>query len=799
METEDLLQEEDYKTGFPDDTDSPKRKADPRWGLQVARAIWAYNHYHGNNLFYNNRDIYDELIDYALGRQNPDLAKPVTGINPEQAEQTWVRGVDWEVKNYATKRINIAVSKINARMSDPIATPISPRGHDIIGERKARIKAYMLTQEFQDEVSQTTKVNQTPFGIDPEKLPRDNEELEIFMELSDKPYVSMEIEKRVKHYLLRNNYDQLRNNMTWDGFVMGPICSHVSMGPNYNPEIKWIDPREMIVPPSNDPFFKDAPYFGRVLDWSISQLMKFKGEFTEDQWKDIVDNHTHTGQYHTDEHATTNTNINDEKTKRVRILHFEYSTNDQHVFVSAVDENGNKRLLKREHDKLKTPDQIKRFREKYGTTREFSRPGFETIYEGYWIVGTRYIFKWGRKNFSPKNVGNLGERLFGYKVIVPNMRSNTVISNMSQMKTVLKDLQRINAKLQQLLASEIPDGFAIDIDALRAAKLKLPGGKLMSDMEMIDMAIQSGIYVYAGKSRNNQGPPVTPTSNDRGSDKISKIMLMLQNSLRELDELIGFNEITSAQSAPKEKGARVSILQNQATDAALDHLFSALFYMDREVYRTLASLAVQQAKYGDKKVLVKTFGTTLNKIVGEETDVTKFDYGIDIQPRPTDQEWEQLEMDMREAMKGGQITMSQRVLLQQITNLKEAYAIMAIFEKRNRELAEQSKMNDVKANAEAQQASNQQTHNNAVELEQLKISSEKELKELEMVASRQQHKQKMAEIAAKSRLDSDGKIEQIRVQGDEDAQNAIVEGKAQEKVERVKAEVAPTPEPASTE
>lgn len=104
---------------------TPKEKANARrWGLQAAKYIWHNHHSSGSRLFYqpnlghsvenySERD-HDWLIDLALGKQDPGIYKPFLGVDPGENEvkRNFIGAMRWHIKNYATKRVNIAKEKV---------------------------------------------------------------------------------------------------------------------------------------------------------------------------------------------------------------------------------------------------------------------------------------------------------------------------------------------------------------------------------------------------------------------------------------------------------------------------------------------------------------------------------------------------------------------------------------------------------------------------------------------------------------------------------------------------------------
>jgi hypothetical protein len=147
------MQSGSVQYSFPKDNINPEKKND-KWGLQVAQAIWYNRAFTNPSLFHNNMQSYYENIAFALGLNDISEYKPMLGINPTESQKSFLPNIDWSIKNYATKRMNIATDRIAGRFYDPSFEPGDPFSLDRKKNYRSKMKAYMEQQEFLQSINQ---------------------------------------------------------------------------------------------------------------------------------------------------------------------------------------------------------------------------------------------------------------------------------------------------------------------------------------------------------------------------------------------------------------------------------------------------------------------------------------------------------------------------------------------------------------------------------------------------------------------------------------------------------------------
>ena len=774
---------------FPDDNVHPRLKEDKiGWGLPLAKAIWYNRAFNNPYLFHNVRKDYYERINFALGLNNPDEFKPMLGVNPNEASKSFIPNMDWSIKNYATKRVNIATAKITNRQYDPVFQPGDPFSLNRERNYRNKLKAFMDQQEFLQEMSKMVGADTAPEDVDPDLMPQNDTELDVHMKINYKDRAAAWLEKRTKYFFDRNRYPEIKSNGAFFEFVLGVRVEHVDSDPYGRPRVRSINPAKFIGPYLETPFPVNIQYGADVDFYEIADARKLweKEGWTAEYENQVINDWATTEDLYYDSYGSGQ---NSTSTKKIKILRFEYRSLDEKVYVDSRDGFGNRRFVERDFNFYKSPQQQAKFAEMHGKKATLIRDGVDTIYTGYWIVDSDIILKYGRKEWQEGEWGALGQGRIGYKICAPNLRDGKVISTIDQMIPVLRELQRYHLKIQHIVAASVPKGIGIDLEALRRADLKGPNGILMTDLEKIKFYQQTGIFVFnpgdgSIYGRGASQKPIYEVENGVAQD-LTYYVGLIDGALKQLDEIIGLNEISSASPVHERKGARVAQIQQQSTETALWYLYEGDAHIYKEVCKSLAIKAIQSELY-KPGYYKEAFGESSAQFIRKHR-LDKVDFGLMLEIQPTPEEWQAFYESLKEHQRNGLITASQETLLRRVPTLKEAEALLRLFEERTRRQAAEAEQANIQNNAKVQSDVAQQTHAGKLEIE--KERSKIEMGKMNVQVKLEQIKgaQEMQQIYIQAFLDGKLTENEIRVKGDEDAQIAVLKGQIQKDIERIKA------------
>ncbi len=723
---------------FPRHDINPVLKKTPEWNLMVAQAIWGGQRYnHDSGLFYNDRFEYRRNLEYALGREPASNYDAFLGITNDNKDMPWAKGMDREVKNYMTKRINILVSKVTGIKYDVEIENMNPLAVDAREDYKARYSYYVENKDFFTQMAADTGIDiksaigPPPMGAKaPETLPENNDDLEMFFENDYKTLAEIGIELGVEHHMKRLKYDRLRATMVFNAIVFGVGGLYAGMDENIMPYIENVDPGEMIIPFPPDGDFAKLPYVAQVMWVTAADFRKMATGYLEDNViNDVImskslrpENAVAYNYIQGRENLIRSTDVN-----RIPLLRYNYRSVDTIVRVMKPDEEGNQRLYQKDVDYYSRPKEAEKLENGMiitpdGKMHKLFRRDVNTVYEGYWVINSEVVFRQGPRAVSLRKMGALGEDPMGFKIYAPNSRNGILSPLVAQCIPTLKELQKYSLKLQQIVHRAIPKGGFIDLYAIRKASLKW-NNKELTDQQKVEMFLQTGWSLFTSKDRfqpGNNYKPFMEAENGMAKDAMTYIAL-IQNRLMELDDMLGLNQVSSAQSLSPEMGKGVAEQQLNATDVALDWLFDYDRHIFEDTVETLAIQHIKSVKYGPKDYYNRILGAGITSVIYSEIPFDSVDMGINISVRPTESEWMDVYRSAEKAYDKQILSFSQLLVLREIQSIKQARRYLAKCEKKAQKDAQESQMALMQKNADVQQQSAQAKAQGEIAVEQEKI------------------------------------------------------------------------------
>ena len=711
---------------FPLDNVSPKLKEKDPFGLEIARAIWGYASVYDTHLFYNDRDKYIRYKEYALGMQPEDKYKPLLNEdNKGPDNKKWLRAINFRIKNYATKRINIVISKMHAKDYDIVVEMTDPVSKGLQENIRKSLEIKMKNRELFEKMKRV-------FGnkVDLSQIPNSADEIQMIMDNDFKMIEAAHLEKAIPYHLERNRFDDTRRLIDFDLTCLGVGAVYIGMDENLRPYIDHWNPADIITPYNDKPSFDHLPYIAGIKWVTIAEFRKMAiGYLADTKIQETIDLFGRR-QHEANEYANKFDVRRYDDVTKIALLQYNYRSTDSRVFLEKDDEFGNSQQFEKSLDYYSRPKEMDRFNQKFGNSRKIHRVSINAVYEGFWVIGSDVVFRHGRRSYSTEEFGVFSNTGMGFKIYAPNAWDGMVTSMSAQMIPNLDELQRYNLKIQQLVARAIPKGIGIDLYALRKANLQW-GGKGMTDQEKIEMFLKSGIFVFSSKDRYAAGSNYRPFYEvENGlADDIEKYLRLTQNALMELDEIIGMNKATAASTLREDAGKGITELQVGATEVALDHLYSADHKIYKEIVQDIGVLHIKSYNYSkrNRQLYSAMFG---QGSIGQ--DVTRFDlfqFGYNIEARPTNEEWQDIYNKAEKAYDKGIITFSDTLFLREFKSIKQARLWLMMKERQALRAASEKNKQDIALNGQTQQQSLEAKGRIDAELEDRKLNNAISLEE----------------------------------------------------------------------
>lgn len=786
----------------PDPLASHDEKSSKEYGLKFARFLYS-NYLKGGspNMFWNARHKYRVNEDYAMGSQSIDQYKERLDVF-ENDKESYVN-INWAIRNYATKRINVAVGMLAQEQYDVIFQAIDPTAIDDKKNLQARMQAIQEQMKFIQTLGIATETMVPEEFRD--RMPQTKEEIDLFMNMDYKHKAEMEMELGVSLCMEVNNYEQIKKEMAWDRVVLGVEACKIEMGPNGFPVARKLHPGDCIVPYSKYEDFRDIKEAGDIEFMSVQDFaMIAGGQLNQDEIADIAENYATRESDDPDDQydaGLSGTNAQSNETKKVKVLNFAYLCNKTDVYEKGKDKRGNTKIKRASEGRGSSDqykDEINENGVRYRTNgkSDIYKDKYEVVYCGKWVVGSNYIIDYGLKTDMEVAESSLTKTRLPYHFFAPNMKNGKVVSVVDQMKPKLDDIQNYELKVQQTVASAVPKGININYDALLNANVAGGGGEKLDPYSLLRLYFQRGIIIYSDTDYTGQpgtNPPISESENGMAGD-IVHFMNLIQTSLISLDEIVGTNAITSASTPHQKTLVGVAELQVAATNNAFYFLFQAQREMFKSISRSFATLYIDAVKNGSAKLFAQALGKDSTDFVGKYLKKGIHEFGMFVEIRPSQEQWAMLYAEIKGAVDKGVISPEDRILIERSKNLKQAQQIFAVKIKQRQREAQEAQERNAQMTFQGQQESAQFTS-------QLKIGEMEKEKEVKLaVIEKEKEKIQLEwsyklqalekELGLKLRNDSltiaqegDQEIRQIKEQGEVNAGVKVIDNMTKPKKE----------------
>lgn len=673
---------------FPRHDIDPKKK-DNQWILQAVKAAWdessSLNRGKG---FYHNRHRFRELRDYANGNQSVNRYK--NQIEPKdangQSTETFVQ-LDYTIIPFIPKFRKIALGKVSGFGHNIVATAIDPLAREEEDDYFADIKAKLEMIEQLQDVPGIEKM----VGLE-ETDPRTMEEVDIKRRFSYKHVAAMEIEQGIDLVMNNNKYSKTEEKIDQDIFDFGVGGCRDFFDDNGVIKIRHVKPYMFGCSYSEEPDFSDARYMYEVISMTLEDIRKESG-FNDDIMSEISELKGKDLGYKYEFQKPYSRPYDDLK---VSVVDFEYKTVDDIVFEKRTNSRGNLEVRRAAFNKKGQPY----------SQKEYSRSGYQVIYKCKWIVGTNYVWDTGRVTNMKRKKNSLTETRFSFHMYAPSQDQMRFFGVVEAMIPVADQIQISWLKLQNLLLKQVPPGIAFDLSALENINMG-HAGKEWSPRKVIEMYYQRGDMPYRsidqeGNSKGNV--PITPLTN-MVMQEANNMMLLINSYTNLLRDNIGFNEVTDGSSPDPRMLKSVANMAYQSTSQALSHLIIAKKRINEELAEDLVIRMQDAFSSGKVESYRRALGAATQQFFDVQKDISLYEIAVKIEDIPSEEEKAKIEQKVQLAIQSNQITISDAIELDLVSNLKERAAILSFRVKKKEEASQQQQMMMVQQNGQVQQQS----------------------------------------------------------------------------------------------
>ncbi len=679
-----------YNSSFPDQVVPEEEKNSFEYGLKVAQAIeheWFRNN-SGQNRFIDNFQNFNRLRLYARGEQPVQKYKDELAINGDLS----YLNLDWKPIPVLSKFVDIVVNGMTERGYEIKSFAVDPYG---IKTRTNYAEAALRDISQKQSIANLTQQTGRNYyaSTNPQALPDDPEELDLYMQLSYKQSIEIAEEEIIDKVLSYNKFDQIKKQIAYDLTVLGIGACKTNFNLSEGITTEYVNPANMVWSYTEDPNFEDLYYVGEVKNLSLSEVKKQFPNLTNADLEEI--------QKYPGRNSFNNSYWGQNQQDMVQVLFFEYKTYHDQVFKIKQTEQGLEKTLEKP-DFWKPPesDNFKR-----------ASRAIEVLYTGAKVLGLGdTMLDWRLAENMTRPIADTTKVNMNYILSAPRMYQGRIESIVSKTIGFADMIQLTHLKLQQVLARIVPDGVYVDADGL--SEVDLGNGTNYNPAEALNMYFQTGSVV--GRSLTQDGDPnrgKIPIQELQSSSGISKIQSMIQTYqyyLQMIRDVTGLNEARDGSTPDKDALVGLQKLAAANSNTATRHILQSLMYM---TVRTCENVSLRVSDMLNfpltKDSLIKSLNNFNTSTLEEVEKLHMHDFGIFLELEPDEEEQAQLEKSIQIALQAGNIGLEDAIDLREISNIKLANQMLKIKQKRKQDKDRAAQLENIQAQGEANQKSSE--------------------------------------------------------------------------------------------
>mgnify|MGYP003134973914 FL=1 len=705
---------------FPSQAVSDSEKASLEYGTKVGMAIeseW-FKKDSGTSKYQSNRENFHKLRLYARGEQSIQKYKDELSINGDLS----YLNLDWKPVPIIPKFVDIVVNGIAERMYDINAYSQDPSSVKKRTDYMDNIVRDMQAKEYIEEIKGTLGID--TFKTDATKLPMDETELGVHMQMEYKQGIEIAQEEAISNVLDKNKYELIKKRLDYDIAVIGMACVKNSFNKSEGIKINYVDPSDIVYSFTESPYFDDLYYVGEIKKISIVELKKQYPNITDDEIEAIEKNGYGSSRllYNKSYGA-----MDGDDEGFVYVLNFEYKTYKNQTYKIKNTASGGKKAIKKNDDFNPPTDQRARF--------EKVNRAIEVLYTGAKIIGSQDLLKWELAENMTRPKSDTTKVEMSYNIVAPRMYKGRLESLVSRMSTFADMIQLTHLKLQQVLARMVPDGVFLDADGI--AEVDLGNGTNYNPQEALNMYFQTGSVIGRSMTQdgefNNGRVPIQELQTSNGGGKIQSLITAYNYYLQNMRDVTGLNEARDG-SAP-DKNALVGLQKIAAANSntATRHVLQGGLYLTLKTAEAISLRVSDVLEYGNtNNSFINSLGRFNVANLKEVKELHLHDFGIFLELTPDEEEKQLLENNIQASLQKDQVNLEDAIDIRNVKNLKLANELLKVRRRkkmeqdqaiaaRNIELQSESNAKSAEAAAAADIQKNTILTENKVKMNQAQI------------------------------------------------------------------------------
>ena len=744
--------------GYPNPLATEAEKATKDYALQYFRSLfhdWAGE----NNVLLDSRKLrWQTARDFAGGKQDVQQYKDL--LNAE-GDQSYIN-LDWSVVPILPKFVDIIVNSLTNADYHVKANAIDPVAVDKKKQDELKIRTKMLMKDFLKEVEDMTGM---PLSQDSTYEPADNDDLELYMQLTYKQAAEIAIEQGLKLAMTINEWKEVAKRVIRDLVVIGTGAVKTELD-HRGVIIRYVDPMFMVTTYSDDNDFSNITHAGEIKRITISALKAEAGnQITPEEYVYIAE-----------QFAGKHGNA-----KKFRVIPivtgsgYEYYEYDSFL-VDVMDAQfivPNSITHEKKYNRFGGFSMNKRpegytLPKKSKYKRELIITDYECKYVGKWIVSSGIMYDYKKADNQVRAKSALHKTKLDYIIYSPDLDFMKNMSLTERMIPFANQIQLVHLKIQHLVAKARPKGMALEVGSLE----NVPKGKgvAFTPLELQEIYDQTGNYYY--RTLDDEGNPSSsrPVSELEGGlgRSLGELLALKDNYIQSLRDVTGINEARDGNVPSKDSVVGVAKLNLLASNNATRAINDAYLNIMRRTSESAVLMIQDLVKYNKPyQGYVHAIGEQNMTAIEVTRDVSLYEFGLAIEVEPNEEDKAYLEQNIQASLAEKELRIEDAQMIREVNNVKLANQLLVLRRKKYAEDRSMEAQQNAQMNAQQSQLAMQQKAEADRQAKMLEMQFETETMAAEYKLKEQfaqsDHIRKMREIEATN----EGKVDVAQVNNEQ--------------------------------
>jgi hypothetical protein len=686
--------------GYPSHFIDPAIKQTPEYARKYIGAIDSeYNKGSGNFVFRARAEEYAEWRAYAKGDQSIDQYKRIL-LNPKHKreggkknrDRMSYKNLDWSILPIAPKFVNVLVGRLISQDNGIGVKAVDPKAVNARRQKKLSMQEFVINQKFLQEVSDKTGIQfDSPLEDDVIPAPTNLAEIDLHMEMFYKEHYCLQLMDMLKLLNTHDNYDQILKEVADDLVKVGIAATRTYRIGDRIKRRRCI-PERMVTNHCKSEDFKDFQHGGEYWDLTIGQLRELAGnQFTEEEYKKIAEKITGREFNISSDYFDKNQSYPYDHI-RITVLDAVWFSPDQETYQVKPNQYGNMTVYEKDWNWIShvSTDEFNNSPINQANKSTIVRRTLNNLYQGMLVVGTEYVFNYGKCKDMLRNESNIGTTIGPFTIY-----SLGFDSIMRQLKTVFDNIQRNWLQYQHHINKSRPMGMDIEYTALQDISIGGKSGEKMSPKEVLELYFDTGILLWrrkdwGGQSQNNNWRPVNELNNGLSAAAAEHFRNII-NEIDLLRSIIGLNELTDASTPNSETGKFVGQQAIGAVDHAVKYLHHAFDQINIGTQlRTVMHISAM-AQNGMAPDYTEAIGLDSMMFLASMSEMGAHEYGIYLLRQPSVEMKQRLSLYVSEAIRAQTLLPEEAFEIEEETNPYRAIKLLKMYRKQK----EQAKMREM--------------------------------------------------------------------------------------------------------